>query len=78
MMVLVECVKIDTPSCVLRLGYIYTTICSNVYLLQTVIFYRFSVDSSLSLSLCLTWLEKIHRTFSILSCISRLDHHLLR
>lgn len=51
MMVLVECVKIDTPSCVLRLGYIYTTICSNVYLLQTVIFYDFlSIPLSLSLS----------------------------
>lgn len=52
-MVLVKCGKIDTPSCVLRLGYIYifTTICSNVYLLQTVTFDDFlSIPLSLSLS----------------------------
>lgn len=53
MMVLVECVKIDTPSCVLRLGYVYTTICSNVYLLPTVIFYDF-LSIPLSLSVCVS------------------------
>lgn len=73
MMVLVECVKIDTPSCVLRLGYIYTTICSNVYLLPTVIFYRFSVDSSLSVS---HMAGKDPQDIFYSSCISRLDHHI--
>lgn len=45
-------VDVDTPPvCVLRLGYISTTICSNVYLLPTVIFYDFlSIPLSLSLS----------------------------
>lgn len=46
-------VDVDTPLSVCpEIGiYIFTTICSNVYLLQTVIFYDFlSIPLSLSLS----------------------------
>lgn len=51
-MVLVKCGKIDTPCVCPEIGiYIFTTICSNVYLLQPVIFYDFlSIPLSLSLS----------------------------